>query len=106
MAALGGEGLAALAEVVEESRQIGIARVDLEPDAGDAAGIEPTGHQGRLARTRRSDHTSGRPLLARLIEQAKQPLARNRPGQARAGELGEQWALPWHLLLPEDADDA
>ena len=80
-----GETATALPQVEEERGWIGIAGIDLVPDARQRSRVEPGCRQSGLPGSGRSDYTDGRTPPMLLIQPREQPLARNRPVQTRAG---------------------
>ena len=87
--ALARERSGRFAEIVEKGRKVGITRIDLVPDALDAARVEPGCDQGSLARAWGSDHANGGLMGASFIERRKQTLARHGFMQPWTSELRE-----------------
>jgi hypothetical protein len=84
------------AKVVEECREISIARVQLIPDTLHTVRIYPARTRSRLTASGWSEHTDGGPSLQRIIEPLKQALACKRAREARSHELGELAGAPCH----------
>ena len=74
---------------VDEGRGIGVARIELQPQAGNGTRFEVGGHQGGLA-------DAGRPRDpragdgGRLVELRKQPVAAEHAAQAGRAQLAER----------------
>ena len=76
-------------EKVEERRGIAVARIDVVPDGGEPPRIEVAREQRAFSRARRTGDPQ-RGMLAPLVEQPEQALARADAIQPRARELCER----------------
>ena len=84
-------------KVVEESRDVGVAVVELIPEIGNRRVLEPACGKGGLAAPRRSRYPDRR-AFACAIEQREQALARQNPRQARARGLAERHPSGFHRV--------
>ena len=82
------EAAAGEAEVVEERPRIGVARVDVVPDRVELPRLEVARHEHRLAAARRARQPDDR-MLAPLVEQPEEALARTDAIDAGTREFGE-----------------
>lgn len=83
-----GRQLGGLLQAIEKRGAIRIPRIDLVPDAGNLAGIEPGGNQRSLARTGRADYADCGPVLAGIVQSGKQPLPGDGFVQPRPSQFG------------------
>ena len=84
------------AEVVEERRRIGVARVDVVPDRGELARLEVARDEHRLAGAGRAREPHDR-MLPPLVEEPEQALARADAVDAGTRELREL-GCGWHWV--------
>ena len=82
------EAAAGEAEVVEERRRIGVARVDVVPDRVELPRLEVARDEHRLAAAGRARQPDDR-MLATLVEQPEEALARTDAIDAGTREFGE-----------------
>ncbi len=86
-----------LPEIVKERRDIGVAGIDLIPDAAQLPRIQPARHERRLARARRPDHAHRATSGFFRIQPGEQPFPRDRTIEQRAGDLGQRRGrIPGH----------
>jgi hypothetical protein len=93
---LPGERPARLPEIVEKRRRIGVASIDLVPDAGNLPAIQPCPHHRRLASTRRAYDASSRLAPSCPVQSGKQPAAFHRLVKTRTGQFCKRARWPGH----------
>ncbi len=76
------------AQIVEEGRHVGVDRIDLIPDAAQAASRQVAGDEGGLAGPGRPVDPGHR-AATRLVEDTEQPDSLAHPAHARGARLGE-----------------
>ena len=90
-----GPGRRGLAEVVEEGRRVGVARIDLVPEAPQPACLDPARDERGLARPGRSFDPRDR-AAAEPVEQREKALAWSEPGGGRPREFRRKDVARFH----------